>query len=199
MIYNTSRKKLALPEYGRNIQKLVDFALSIEDDTKRNRVAKNIITIIGNKNPHLRDIENFKHKLWEHLAIMSDFKLKIDYPFEIPKIENFQEKPNKIPYKEEKIIFHHYGKIIEFLIEKAISLENIDEKRKEELTETVANQMKKSYLMWNSDEVNEETILQNLHKLSRGRLKLKKDFKFIDAKNIVKKHKKKRQSNRRYK
>ena len=92
MDYNTSRKQLVLPEYGRNIQNMVDYIMEIEDRDERNRLAKAVINIMGNMNPHLRDINDFKHRLWDHLAIMSEFKLDIDYPYEIPVPPTFTEK-----------------------------------------------------------------------------------------------------------
>ncbi len=123
MDYNSNRKQLVLPEYGRNVQKMVDFALTVEDQAERNLVAKSIIAIMGNMYPHLRDVSDFRHKLWDHLAIMSDFKLDIDSPYETPTKEKLQEKPDKLPYNNQRIKYRHYGKTIEALIAKAIEIE----------------------------------------------------------------------------
>ncbi len=121
--YNTARKKLILPEYGRNIQKMVDHILTIEDREERNKAARTIIGIMGNLNPHLRDINDFKHKLWDHLAIIADFKLDIDAPYELPTQELLEERPKKIDYNQKSIRFKHYGHSIALMIEKAVEME----------------------------------------------------------------------------
>ena len=118
MDYNTQRKKLALPEYGRHIQQMVDYIASVEDRDERNRLAKSLVAIMGNLNPHLRAINDFKHKLWDHLFIMSDFKLDIDSPYPIPSLEQYNEKPRKVPYPGNPIKFKHYGRVIEMMIER---------------------------------------------------------------------------------
>jgi len=166
--YNTSRKYLVLPEYGRNIQKMVDYIKSIEDRDERNRLAHAIVAIMGNLNPHLRDINDFKHKLWDHLAIIANFELDIDYPYEIPKPEMFQQRPRQVEYGTHEITYRHYGKSIELMIEGAIAMpEGTDQ---DKVINLIANHMKKSYLSWNRDSVNDEVILKDLHKLSKGRI-----------------------------
>ena len=117
--YNTQLKKLVLPEYGRNIQQMVDHCVSIEDREERMRCAQAIIETMGNLFPELRDVEDFKHKLWDHLAIMSDFKLDIDYPCEIVKPESLESVPDKVDYNISPIRYRHYGKNIELMIAKA--------------------------------------------------------------------------------
>lgn len=186
--YNSCRPNLILPEYGRNIQKMVDFILSIEDRDERNRLSQAIITIMGNMNPHLRDINDFKHKLWDHLAIMSNFKLDIDYPYDIPRPEEFVEKPRRVSYNTNQIRFRHYGKIIERLIEEAIKLPEGDDK--ETLTKLIANQMKKSFLAWNRDSVTDSIIAADLEELSGKRIKLKEGVKLSDQKDFQKQKKK---------
>ena len=113
MIYNTQRPKLIIPEYGRNVQNMVDHAVSVEDREERNKVAHSIIDVMGNLNPHLRDVPDFKHKLWDHLFIMSDFKLDVDSPYPKPTPESFQEKPRRVTYPENGIRYRHYGRTIE--------------------------------------------------------------------------------------
>src|SRR3989304_9123561 len=142
--YNTQRKRMALPEYGRNVQKMVDHIRTIKDRDERNRAAKTIIQIMGNLNPHLRDIGDFKHKLWDHLAIIADFELDIDSPYPVPEVSKLIEKPNQIPYMQGNIRFLHYGRIIAMMIEAATELEEGEEK--EYLTTLIVNQMKKSYV-----------------------------------------------------
>ena len=190
MDYNTDRKKLILPEYGRNIQKMVDFINAIEDREERNNMAHAVIQIMGNMNPHLRDINDFKHKLWDHLAIMSDFKLDIDFPYDIPARDTFTSKPRIVEYKEGEIRYKHYGKTIELFIERACEME--DDEVKEALVGVIANHMKKSYLTWNKDTVDDEVILKDLDILSKGRLKVSDDFKLAEAKEIMSKGKRKR-------
>jgi hypothetical protein len=182
--YNTNRPKLILPEYGRNIQKMVEYIMSVEDREERNRLAQAVIIIMGNMNPHLRDINDFKHKLWDHLAIMSDFRLDIDYPYEIPKPEEFAEKPRRVKYNIRDIRYRHYGSIVENLIEEAVKLPPGDDK--DTLTKLIANHMKKSYLAWNRDSVTDEIIFNDLYELSGRRLNVKEGVKLSDQKDFQK-------------
>jgi hypothetical protein len=186
--YNSCRPRLILPEYGRNMQKMVDYILSMEDRDERNRLAQAIITIMGNMNPHLRDINDFKHKLWDHLALMSNFELDIDYPYDVPRAEEFIEKPRRVPYNTNQIRFRHYGKIIERLIEEAINFPEGDDK--EALIKLIANQMKKSYLAWNRDSVTDAIIGADLEELSGKKIKLKEGVKLSDQKDFQKQKKK---------
>jgi len=186
--YNSCRPRLILPEYGRNMQKMVDHILSIEDRDERNRLAQAIITIMGNMNPHLRDINDFKHKLWDHLALMSEFKLDIDYPYDVPRAEELFEKPRQVPYNTNQIRFRHYGKITERLIEEAIKLPEGDDK--ETLIKLIANQMKKSYLAWNRDSVTDAIIGADLEVLSGKMIKLKEGVKLSEQKDFQKQKKK---------
>ena len=128
MQYNTSQKRMALPEYGRSVQNMVDHALTIDDRDERQLCANTIIEIMGNMFPHLRDVPDFKHKLWDHLAMMSDFKLDIDYPYEIVKKELLYEKPKPVAYQQSFIRYRHYGKTVERLIDEAIKYPEGDEK-----------------------------------------------------------------------
>lgn len=188
--YNTQRGKMVLPEYGRNIQKMVEYVISLEDSEERNRAARAIISIMGNLNPHLRDVSDFKHKLWDHLAIMSDFKLDIDSPYEKPVKEILFEKPKSVPYQNNTIKAKHYGKIIEQLIEKATKYEDGEEK--DALVKLIANHMKKCYLTWNREVVTDEAIFEDLKKLSEGRIEVKEDLKLSESRDILARSKKKR-------
>lgn len=180
MDYNSQRKKLPLPEYGRNIQNMVDYLFTIEDKEKRNRSAQTVIDVMGNLYPFLRDVAEFKHKLWDHLAIMSDFKLDIDYPYNPPTPDILTEKPNRVPYSDNNIRYKHYGFIMESLIKKTTELEG---EEKDVLIELLANHMKKSYVAWNKDGVDDDKIFQDLRELSRGKLNIKKeDIQLVDAK-----------------
>lgn len=174
LLYNTQQKKMLLPEYGRSIQNMVDYAITIEDRQERQRCANTIINIMGNMFPHLRDVPDFKHKLWDHLAIMSDFKLDIDYPFEIVKKEKLEIKPDAIPYPHTKIRYRHYGRTMEVLIKKACEFPEGDEKQN--LVALICNHMKKDYMTWNKDTVEDEKIAADLYELSDGKLQLTDDI-----------------------
>jgi hypothetical protein len=170
MNYNTEQKRLVLPEYGRNIQNMVDHCVSIPDGGERQRCANAIINTMGNLFPHLRDVSDFKHILWDHLAIMSDFKLDINYPYEVIKKENLYSKPPCVRYNNSRFFYRHYGKIIEQMIHKANNLEKGEEK--DCLISLLANQMKKSYLLWNKESVEDSKIFLDLEELSEGQIKL---------------------------
>jgi len=175
MDYNSNRTTLAMPEYGRHIQKMIDHAVTIEDREERTRCAKTIIGIMGNMFPHLRDVNDFKHKLWDHLAIMADFKLDIDYPYELPEPESLNAKPEKVPYKNSRISYMHYGELIQEMISKAIEME--DEDQKKQLILLIAGHMKKSLSYWNKDSVTDDRIFNDLSKLSKGQLTVSEDTK----------------------
>jgi len=170
MEYNTSLPKMIIPEYGRNIQKMLDFAITVTDREERNKVARAIIDVMGQLNPHLRDVTDFKHKLWDHLFIISDFQLDVDSPYPKPTRETFQTKPELLKYPSNDIRYKHYGKTVEHIIAKA--REYPDGEERNELVNQIANLMKRSYLNWNRDSVNDEVILKQLEELSKGHLKL---------------------------
>jgi hypothetical protein len=189
MDYNTNRQKLPMPEYGRNIQNMVNHLLTIEDREKRNRAAQTIIDVMGNLYPYLRDVSEFKHKLWDHIAIMSDFKLDIDYPYELPSADILRTKPAKVEYQQHDLKYRHYGLIITKMIEVATTMEG-DEKRI--LIEQIANQMKKLYMAWNKDSVEDDKIFQDLEELSGNRIKVPPDLRLSDMKIPAPKKKKKK-------
>lgn len=184
--YNSSRKKLILPEYGRNIQKMVNHIKTIEDRDERNKAARTIIGVMGNLNPHLRDVNDFKHKLWDHLAIISDFDLDIDSPYETPERSSLQSKPDKVPYSQHRINRKHYGRSIVLMIEKAVELEEGEEK--EDLIRMIAYHMKKSYLTWNREAVSDDEIIMDLKTLSGGKLEVSGDLKLPETKDILAKN-----------
>lgn len=175
---------MTLPEYGRNIQNMVDYCVAIEDREERKRCANTIINIMGNMFPHLRDVNDFKHILWDHLAVMADFKLDIDYPYEIIKKENLHSRPPRIPYNNNRIRYRHYGKTLEFMIRKATELEPGAEK--DQLIRLLANQMKKSFLTWNKESVDDRKIFKDLDELSEGRIVLSEDqHKLTESRDIL--------------
>ncbi|MDR1645506.1 MAG: DUF4290 domain-containing protein [Tannerellaceae bacterium] len=183
MNYNTELKRLILPEYGRNIHNMIDHCVSIADRGERQRCANTIINTMGNLFPHLRDISDFKHLLWEHLIIMSDFKLDIDYPYELIKKEDLYSKPPRIRYDNSRFRYRHYGKIIEQMISKANELEQGEEKNY--LVSLVANQMKRSYLLWNKESVEDNKIFLDLKELSSGQIQLDESMlKLIEIREV---------------
>jgi type II secretory pathway component PulJ len=188
--YNTSREKMAIPEYGRNIHKMVEHISTLEDREERNKAARTVIAIMGNMNPHLRDINDFKHKLWDHLAIISDFKLDIDSPYEPPAISTLTEKPKTVPYNDYPIRYKHYGKILEQMIMAATEME--EGEKKEALIQMIANHMKKSYLTWNRSQVTDDIIFNDLRELSGGKIDRGSELRLSESKDILSRTKKKK-------
>jgi hypothetical protein len=187
MEYNTQMPKLIIPEYGRNIQKLIEYACTLKKKEERNNVANAIIAIMGRLNPMLRDITDFRHKLWDHLFIISNFKLDVDSPYPIPSKEILTTKPERVKYPAAKMRFKHYGKAVERLIEKASGMKSGEEKTA--FIEAIANLMKKSYLVWNRDTVADTVILQELEDLSKGKLKVPENFRMTSTYDILAKTK----------
>ncbi len=168
MEYNTKQKKLPLPEYGRSVQKMVDHALTIENREERQHCAQTIIGIMESMFPNMRELPDYKRKLWDHLAIMSDFKLDIDYPMEVIKKEKFNEPPSKIPYQTGEIRNRHYGRIVENMIAHACTMNEGPDFDK--FIELIAVQMKKNYIAWNKDNVEDKRIFDDLRIYSKGKI-----------------------------
>ena len=184
MDYNTTRKILVLPEYGRNIQKMINHIKTVDDRDERNRLAMAVIQVMGNKNPHLRDISDFTHKLWDHLAIISDFELDIDSPYPTPTPEELNETPERLEYQRaDDIRFKHYGKVLEKMIQRAITYEDGEEK--DYLVEVICTQMKKSYVMWNRENAVDDQIFSDLIYLSKDQLKIPEGLKLKDVRDLV--------------
>lgn len=178
MQYNTLKKKLIIPEYGRHIQSMVNYCKTIENREERNLFAEAIIEVMGNLNTYLRDVSDFQHKLWDQLFIMAEFDLDVDSPFPIPAKETFYSKPNKIEYPGHTNRYRYYGQNIMKMI--AVAIEWEDQNKKLGLTKNIANQMKKSYLLWNKDNVEDQVIYNQLKELSNGKLDLEKMEKESD-------------------
>ena len=170
MEYNTNRAKLLMPEYGRNIQQMVEYCKSLPSKEERNEVAKTIVEFMGQRNPHLRDEENYKHKLWDHLYILADYDLDVDAPYPFPTKEELDQKPNRMDYPSFENEYKFYGKSILQLIDRAIELEEGEEK--EALIQVIANNMKKSYNVYNKEHVQDEVIFRHLKELSQNKLDL---------------------------
>ncbi|MCB2220642.1 MAG: DUF4290 domain-containing protein [Bacteroidetes bacterium] len=190
MEYNTTRDKLIISEYGRNVQKLVREAMKIEDREKRSKFAKVIVQIMGQLNPAVRDSGDYKHKLWDHLHIISDFKLDVDAPYDPPSREALQARPEKISYGDNHIKYRMYGSNVAKIIDKAVELE--DGYEKDALVHAIANHLKKSYLNWNRESVDDEQIFEHLKVLSHGKLELKEDLRLNSTNEILARNKKKK-------
>ena len=169
--YNSERKHLIIPEYGRHLQKLIEQATAIEDPIERNKAAKYIIQVMGSLNPHLRDVPDFQHKLWDQLFIMSDFKLDVNSPYPIPSREVLQLKPEILKYPQNFPKYRFYGNNIKYMIDVANKWE--EGEMKLALVKVIANHMKKSYLSWNKDTVKDDVIFEHLYELSDGKIDMR--------------------------
>jgi hypothetical protein len=167
--YNSTRNKLILSEYGRNVQNMVKYIVALPTKEERNRYAQVVIDLMGFLNPHLRDVADFKHKLWDHLHIISDYQIDVDSPYPKPTPESIHIKPNPLRYPHQRIKYKHYGKTIELMMEKAKSIE--EPERKRHMIQAIANFMKMAYVQWNKDSVTDESILADLAAMSGGELK----------------------------
>jgi hypothetical protein len=190
MEYYTQLEKLIIPEYGRNIQMMIEYIVNLPDREKRSRMAHSLVNIMAQLHPEMREVGDVKRKLWDHLYIMSDFKLDVDSPFPAPSPQTLLDKPQQLSYPYKDIKFRHYGKNLELLIEKAILME--DGPAKNAFIKVIANHMKKSYLTWNRDSVSDEVIGQHLSFLSEGKLTLSEDIRLNNTLDILARAKKKK-------
>ena len=181
MEYNTEREQLIIPEYGRHVQKMINHATTLSNKVEQQKCVDAIIAFMGQMNPHLRDVKEFTHKLWDHLHIMSDFKLDIESPYAKPEIAKLEERPEKMVYPGNKIRFSYYGNTIQTMIATAMKMK--DEK-KEILTGMIANQMKKSYILFNESSVDNNMIRLHLKQMSNNQLTLADDFEFIRSASV---------------
>ncbi|MGA0896703.1 MAG: DUF4290 domain-containing protein [Flavobacteriaceae bacterium] len=168
--YNTKRSQLIIPEYGRHIHKMISLAKAETNVEERNKKAKAIIGVMGNLNPHLRDVPDFQHKLWDQFFIMAEFDIDVESPFERPQKELLDMKPEKLAYPQNHPKYRFYGSNIKRMIDVAIQWE--EGELKEVLVFTIANHMKKNFLSWNKDTVEDAVILAHLDELSEGKLKV---------------------------
>lgn len=193
MEYNTQREKMIIPEYGRHIQKMVEYCLTIEDREKRNEYAKTIIVAMGQVNPSNNQTANYQQKLWDHLFIISDYKLDVDSPYEKPTREQKDEKPSTLKYKNSKITYKTYGALLESLVKNVAQMP--EGKQKQGLVNDLAQQMKKLYLQYNINTCDEQVLRNNLERLSNGRIILPADFQFKSNKELLGLNKKTNNSN----
>jgi len=183
MDYNSQREKLLLPEYGRNIQKMIHHAILIPDREERNRAAQTIVNVMTQTIPNSKELEDYNHKLWDHLFIISNFQLDVDAPYPMPDPEQVDAKPAKLIYPQKSIRYRHYGKNIEYFIEKAKQME--DPEMQDKYVEVLANLMKRSYLNWNRDSVNDDLIKDHLVELSDGELEFKESHRMTSTNEIL--------------
>ena len=183
--YNTERTKLIIPEYGRHLHKMIDQALACDNKDERNKMAKAIIGVMGNLNPHLRDVPDFQHKLWDQLFIMSDFELDVDTPYPLPSKEVFSQRPEKLDYPQNFPKYRFYGNNIKRMIDVATGWE--EGEMKKQLVYVIANHMKKCFLNWNKDTVEDDFIYEHLLELSDGKLIVDSSNKPLsDSQNLIK-------------
>lgn len=182
--YNSDREDLIIPEYGRHIHKMVNQAIECNNKDERNNMAKAIIGVMGNLNPHLRDVPDFQHKLWDQLFIMSQFQLDVDSPYPKPSKEIFEQKPEKLNYPQNHPKYRFYGNNIKKMIDVAVSWE--DGEMKSQLVYVIANHMKKCFLNWNKDTVEDSVIYEHLFELSNGKIPLDSSSPALsDSKDLI--------------
>ena len=181
MQYNTAKDHLAIPEYGRHVQTMINHAISLTDKKEQQECVDSIIAFMGQMNPHLRDIKEFTHKLWDHLHIMSDYKLNVKSPYPKPEMKKLIEKPDPMQYPGSKIKFSYYGSTIPSMIKAALTLKGAE---KEIITGMIANQMKKSYILFNERSVDNNMIRLHLKQLSNDKLELDDNFEFIRSASV---------------
>jgi hypothetical protein len=168
MEYNTTRSKMLMPEYGRNVQSMVEYLMTIEDRAKRLKNAEAIIELMGTLNPHLKQIEDYKHKLWDHLYQMTNFELDVDGPYERPTAEEIFKKPEVIPYPQSGVKHRHFGRNMDELIAKA--LKETDAEKRQGFTQIIGYYMKLAYTNWHKEPVHDDMIRSELSELTNGQL-----------------------------
>ena len=181
--YNSDRSELIIPEYGRNIQRMVEYAVSIKSRELRNQVAQAIINVMGQLFPHLRDVDDYKHKLWDHIFIMSDFKLDVDSPYPLPTAQQFEEKPEMIAYPKGNIKYGHYGTIISEVLKKAVDFPEGEDK--DRLVVDLGNMLKRMYIVGSQSNANDEVIKRQVVELSGGKLVWKDEWSLAPSNELA--------------
>ncbi len=183
MEYNTGQPVMDIAEYGRNVHRMIEFCLTLTDREERTKCAKSIVRVMAILNPAQKEYADYEHKLWDHLHIIAGHKLEVDSPYPKPAAEELAKKPEPVKYPQSDIRFRHYGKILEDLIQKAMA--EPDDKNREVFTEQLAQLMKRHYLNWNRDSVNDALIVEQLESLSKGKLKVSEGFRFLHTSDIL--------------
>ncbi|HBF87421.1 MAG TPA: DUF4290 domain-containing protein [Bacteroidales bacterium] len=194
--YNTSRNEITLPDYGRNIQKMIEFISTIENRDERNKAASTLANIMYGMNSSSRENNvDLRQRIWSQIAIISNFTLDVDYPFEVPRPEHFNDKPSKIEIPQSPIKFRHYGKIMENMIKKAVTME--DGEMKEALIKIIANHMKKLYLIWNRESVGDDLIFSDMQEIAGTNFGFIENLKLNETRDILSKNKRTKRTHRK--
>lgn len=183
MEYNTQREKLKIPDYGRNVAKLIEVCKGIGDRDERNRMAETIVDVMAQVNPKVKERSDYRHTLWDHMMFMADYELDVDSPYPVRREEPSQMHPNTIHRSDSEIRYRHYGRALEDMVRAVAEMPDGEERRL--LTQQIAGTMKRMYLQWNRDSVDDELIKEQLYKLSEGRLVLPESFRFRDSKEYL--------------
>ncbi len=183
MEYNTQREQLKITDYGRNVCKMIEKAKTMESRDERNRMAQVIVDTMALVNPKVKERSDYKHTLWDHLMLMADFNLDVDCPYEVKREETEALHPSRIAYSDSKIRYRHYGRSLEGMIRAVAEMPEGEER--DTITQLIAHTMKRQYLQWNRDSVDDELIREQLSELSDGRVTLPEDFCFQDSKVYI--------------
>lgn len=171
--YNTQAEKLIISEYGRSFQNMVEHVIALPEKDKRTKMAEALISVMEILNPSVKEQADYKHKLWDHLHIVSDFKLDVDSPFPIPERDDFIKKPEKVPYPSQPIKFRFYGRNLQFMVNKAATLENPE--MKSEFLSLLASFMSNSSRNWNNENLNNNQLAEHLKMMSNNKLEINPD------------------------
>lgn len=180
MEYNTQREQLKITDYGRHVAKMIEYAKTLPDRAERNQVAQAIVGVMAHVNPKVKERTDYRHILWDHLMLMANYELDVDCPYEVRHGETVVPQPNPIGYTNGKITYRHYGRTLENMIKTVAKMPESEERN--QITEQIAHMMKRQYLLWNRDTVEDQLIRDQLVELSEGRLRLSDDFRFHDSK-----------------
>ena len=191
MEYNTEREKIVISEYGRNIQVMIRHLMEIEDRKQRTEAAYFIVNVMAQMNPQVKESNDYMHKLWDHLYIIADYNLDVDSPYPAPTPEMQKKKPEHVGYQKNNIRYGHYGQYIYDIVKKVKDME--EGPKKQALLINIANQMKRDYLNWNRDTVNDLLILDDLYKISGEEITLPMETKLIPTNEILNKPQNKQQ------
>ena len=183
MEYNTQREQLKIADYGRNVVKLIEYCKTLPDREERTRMANTIIDVMAQVNPKVKERADYRHTLWDHMMFMSNYTLDVDSPYPVSPEEPIQMNPNRIERRESGIRYRHYGRALEDMIKAVAEMPESEERNV--LTQHIANTMKRQYLQWNRDSVDDALIEEQLAELSEGRLSLPEGFKFRDSQEYL--------------
>ncbi len=184
MEYNTQRDKLKINDYGRNIYKLIEYTKTVEDREKRNMMASVIVDIMSQINPESKDVKDYKRKYWVHLMILAKWQLDIDLPYDITPDETVEFSPHPLEYNQGKVTYRHYGTVMENMIKKVAEYPEGEER--DELVRLMAHAMKRDFLLWNHDTVDDGLISLQLEKISGDKLQVPEDFQYLDYREYLK-------------